>query len=257
MKNEALEASATVSNVIAVIPARLASSRFPRKVLHEFNGRPMVWWTYHAAAQCSAIDAVWVATGDQEVMTACKSLDMKFIQTMQQHHSGTDRVAEAAEKLDARYIINLQADEPTIDGSALEALADTIRGHCVPMATLIGPRATDMQRADVHCVKAFIDPFGVAREFCRGPSARLETLEALIGPCHSHIGVYAFRRDALQQFTALGECKREEVEGLEQLRALEAGWTIQTARTDWTPIGVDTFDDAVLAETKLRSRDGE
>ena len=252
MKTKGSEQSATASNVVAIIPARLASSRFPGKVLHELLGRPMCWWTYKAAVECRAIDEVWIATGDQEIITACRSLGMNFIQTTRAHNSGTDRVAEAAQTLNASYVINLQADEPTIDCEALESLAETIRIGSVPMATLIGPTATEGQRADVNCVKAFIDSSGVARDFCRGPLERLNELEARIGPCHSHIGVYAFRRDALLHFTLLDECKREQVENLEQLRALSAGWAIQTAQTGWSPVGVDTFADAVLAEMQLR-----
>ena len=206
----------------------------------------MLWWTYTAALACPLV-SWFIASGDKDIIDACGQMGLACIETHGNHASGTDRVAEAALRLSVPYIINLQADEPTIDVESLIALSETMMVQQAPLTTLIGSIASQSQWADENCVKAFVDDYGSAQDFVRGPQARLEQLTNTHGRPHTHIGVYGFTRHALENFTSMAESPRERSERLEQLRALEAGWTIKTAQTSWTPIGVDTPQDAVTA----------
>lgn len=229
---------------IIAIPARYASTRLPGKPLLKETGKFLIQHVYEQATKASCADRVIVATDDTRVFEAVRSFDGEAKMTSPDHQSGTDRVAEAVYGLEADVVVNVQGDEPDILPAMIDLAANMIaEDESVPMATL-GKRLTDPEEhADPNLVKVVIDKFGKALYFSRAripyhrdrPPAETSFLK--------HIGLYAYRPGFLQEFVQLPASWLEEVEKLEQLRALENGFTIKVAITEHDSIGVDTPED--------------
>jgi 3-deoxy-manno-octulosonate cytidylyltransferase (CMP-KDO synthetase) len=230
-------------NVIAVIPARYDSSRFPAKVLAKDTGKFLIQHTYERALQAKLLEKVLIAADDERVHAACRSFGAPCVMTSVLHKSGTDRIAEAVRDIDANIIVNLQGDEPEIAPANIDTLARLlIDNPSFPMATLVSPFSDPAQIADPNIVKAVTARDGRAIYFSRYP-VPYNRDSAGIGPSADylrHLGIYAYRKDFLMKLTLLSQGRIEAIEKLEQLRVLENGFSILTARVVHLQDGIDT-----------------
>lgn len=238
--------------VIAVIPARLGSTRLPRKVLREIAGRPLLAWVYDAARSSPLLADVIVATDSHDVMDFCRRNGWQACLTSAEHRSGTDRVHEVACSVAADVYVNVQGDEPLARPEHIEALLLPMQDPSVLVATIKTPAAM----ADVEnpsAVKVVTDVTGRALYFSRAaiPYDRDHTGQPQY---FKHLGFYSYRKPALDRFCALPESALERSERLEQLRFLENGIPIYVAETPYDTIGVDTEEDLERVEVILRRR---
>ncbi len=229
--------------VIAVIPARYESSRFPGKVLAKDTGKFLIQHTYERALLAKSISKVMIAADDQRVMDACKSFGAPCVMTSPTHQSGTDRIAEAVRNINVDIVVNLQGDEPEIDPANIDTVARLlIDNKTSVMATLVAPLYDKNQIADPNIVKAVVGRDGNAIYFSRYPVPYNREAKG-IGPERDylrHLGIYAYRKDFLMKITSLPQGKLEAIEKLEQLRVLENGFSIKTATVIHTCDGIDT-----------------
>lgn len=238
----------------AIIPARFGSMRFPGKVLAQLQGKPIIQWVWERACQSKA-DTVLIAVDEPKVKEAVEAFGGKAIMTRPDHPSGSDRIWEAAEHLDADLIINVQGDEPMIPPSVINDLIDAMTGCDAEMGTVVVP----VKRADVennpNLPKVTLTADGYAIYFSRSmiPYLREGGEETEV---YRHWGIYAYRRAALQKFVSLPPGKLEQCEKLEQLRALENGMRIKVIQTNFETIGIDTPEDLRKAEEFLAQRKG-
>ncbi len=236
--------------IAAVIPARYASTRFPGKVLAKLRGKPMIQWVYEKAA-ASKVDHVLIATDDQKVVEAVEAFGGKAVMTSPSHPSGTDRIREAIQGLDADIIINVQGDEPLLPTEIINRLADAMRNEPgIEMATVAAPCDRNTFENNPNMVKVVLDKDNYALYFSRSMIPYLrdggEDVETYL-----HWGIYAYRRDILDKVVSLPEGRLEKCEKLEQLRALENGIKINVLLSELSSIGVDTPEDLELAEKRL------
>jgi 3-deoxy-manno-octulosonate cytidylyltransferase (CMP-KDO synthetase) len=230
-------------NTVVVIPARWGSSRFEGKVLAKKSGKYLVQHTCERALLAKGISQVLIAADDDRVMGACKSFGAACVMTSAAHQSGTDRIAEAVRDIQADIIVNLQADEPEIDPANIEKVAALLADNPdADMATLIAPFENAEQVANPNIVKCVIDTRGRALYFSRSPIPYNRQAGG-VGSAKDywrHLGIYAYRKSFLVKFTQLPPGFLETMEKLEQLRALENGFTILTANVERVWDGVDT-----------------
>lgn len=222
-----------------VIPARLGSRRFPRKVLARETGKYLVQHVHERVVGCPGIERVLIATDSEEVLAACRSFGAEAVLTSEAHASGTDRVAEAAERLPVEVIINVQGDEPLIEHDDLTMLLDLFGpGEDIVMTTLAARRTDPDGFHDPNVVKAVVASNGNALYFSRAPVP----YPPLAGPLEwlQHIGIYAYRRGFLLELSRLPPAPLEGRERLEQLRVLDAGRSIRVGVTRHSHIGIDT-----------------
>jgi 3-deoxy-manno-octulosonate cytidylyltransferase (CMP-KDO synthetase) len=227
--------------VVAIIPARYASSRFPGKPLAEIAGRPMIEHVYRRAAEARGVDAVVVATDDRRIVEAVEAFGGVARMTGAAHRTGTDRVAEVAADLSCAIVVNVQGDEPLLDPGMITAVVEPLRADAEVVMTTARRPLTDAADLDnPHVVKVVSDGRGDALYFSRAPipHGAAGGAQAFV-----HVGLYAFRRDFLLRFAALPQTPLELAESLEQLRALEHGYRIRTVVTEHHSIGVDTPED--------------
>jgi 3-deoxy-manno-octulosonate cytidylyltransferase (CMP-KDO synthetase) len=233
---------------LIVIPARLASTRLPRKVLLPIGGLPMVLQVLRRAEEAGIGPAI-IACDSEEIVAVAKAAGATAILTDPDHPSGSDRVWEAVAKFDPQgkhdIIVNLQGDVPTLDPQLLRAALAPLKDKKIDMATLATEIKDKAEHDNPSVVKAVIARNGNALYFTRAPAPAGE------GPRYHHIGVYVYRREALQKFVALPPSPLEQREKLEQLRALENGMTIAIVKVDTLPLGVDTAEDLEKARAML------
>jgi 3-deoxy-manno-octulosonate cytidylyltransferase (CMP-KDO synthetase) len=241
--------------ILILIPARMASTRLPGKPLADIAGEPMIVHVWRRAMEAK-LGAVWVATDSGAIATAVEKAGGHAVLTRVDHPSGTDRIHEAASEIDperrADVVVNMQGDLPTLDPSHLAAAAALLADRSVDIATLAAKIVQPKERDDPNVVKVVGSPVTPAR--LRALYFTRATAPAGAGPLYHHIGLYAFRRDALDRFVALPPSPLEQRERLEQLRALEAGMRIDVAIVDTGPLGVDTPEDLEIARAVLTSR---
>jgi 3-deoxy-manno-octulosonate cytidylyltransferase (CMP-KDO synthetase) len=239
------------NRTLAVIPARLASTRLPRKVLREIAGRPMLAWVYDAARACPQLDEVVIATDSEEVSALCEKNGWPFELTSVDLPSGTDRVHAVAQRRDAAIYVNIQADEPTLTPDHISALLAPFAQPHVDVTTLKVP-CTPENIANPNAVKVVTALDGRALYFSRAtiPYDRNGGGSATYW---KHIGLYAYRKAALNRFAALVPSQLERTERLEQLRLLENGFNLYVAPTEQDTLGVDTEDDLYRVDTLLRT----
>lgn len=233
---------ASAPSTVIVIPARYHSTRLPGKVLSDIGGQPMIERVYRRATQAAA-SAVVVATDDERVRSVVESFGGRAVMTSDRHPTGTDRLAEAVRSLEADIVINLQADEPLIEPAMIDEAAGALTSNPdAAIGTLRKAIADDAELANPNVVKIVVDLTGRALYFSRAgvPYARDARR---VEPAWRHIGIYAYRREALLRLATLPPTPLEQSESLEQLRALEHGFIIQTAETAHDTIGVDTQED--------------
>ena len=225
-----------------VIPARYASSRLPAKPLLRETGKYLIQHVYERACESNAVAAV-VATDDRRIFDAVCGFGGHVVMTRADHPSGTDRVAEVAEKLDADIIVNLQGDEPLIEPATLDLVADLLEQDAgAEMATLAVPITSAEQWHDPNCVKVVCDKQGRALYFSRSPIPFVRDGEPdfASGRFLQHLGLYAYRRRFLLDLAKLPPASLEMTEKLEQLRVLALGYRIQVGVVPHAHRGVDT-----------------
>jgi 3-deoxy-manno-octulosonate cytidylyltransferase (CMP-KDO synthetase) len=238
-----------------IIPARYGSSRFPGKPLAQILGKPMFWHVYKRAMKCPELNRVVIATDDERIFDAAKSLDVPVVMTENDHQSGTDRVHEAACLLkfpDESVIVNIQGDEPLLDPSMISLLIRPFKKPEVSVTTLVHPMGPE-SALNPDRVKAAFAPDGRALYFSRAPIPYPR--DPLKQSYFCHIGLYGFRKSALDRFVALPPGRLEQIEKLEQLRLLENGMAIHVEITENKCMSVDRPEDlkeviAVLKQTR-------
>lgn len=236
---------------IGIIPARLASSRLPQKLLLAETGKPLLQYTWEAACRATQLSEIIVATDSEEIAEVVQAFGGTCEITRDNHPSGTDRIAEVVRRRfsDAEIIVNIQGDEPDIDPASLDQLVELLAENpASEMATLCTPITTREQWADNSCTKVVCAANGAAMYFSRCPIPFYrdgEPDELLVGdtPWRLHLGLYAYRREFLLRLTELPPSRLEKLERLEQLRALESGATIQVGEVAHPAAGIDTPDD--------------
>lgn len=242
--------------IAGVIPARLSSTRLSRKVLRLIAGRPMVEWVWRAAANSGLMDPVVVATDAEEVASVCRQLGIPVAMTSAECASGSDRVREVARQIDADIYVNIQGDEPTLTPDFFSPLLALFDRPEVDVATL-AVRCPAQEIANPNAVKVVTALDGRALYFSRAtiPFDRDRGGDgAGFAGYRKHLGIYAYRKSALERFAALEPSWMERVERLEQLRLLDNGIDIYVAAAPRDTIGVDTEEDLVRAETMLREK---
>ena len=239
--------------VIAVIPARYASTRFPAKLMQDLGGKTVITRTYEAAVNTNLFDDVFVVTDSDLIFNEIVSQGGKAIMSLKEHESGSDRIAEAIANLDVDIVINIQGDEPFIDKDSLAKLIQVYKNDSkseVDLASLMR-KITDIQDIEnPNNVKVVVDQSGFALYFSRSviPYPR----EINVGVRYmQHIGIYAFRKQALLDFYNLPMKSLEASEKLEQLRYLEFGKRIKMVETNHVGIGIDTPEDLEKARRLL------
>jgi len=234
---------------LAVLPARIGSTRLARKVLLAETGAPLFVHTQRAVTRCPAIEAVVVATDSEEVRAAAAAAGIEALLTSPEHRSGTDRVHEAAARLGAGFdvIVNVQADEPEIAAEDLTRLVQAFADPSVEAATLCAPLADPAELASPTVVKVVRDARGDALYFSRAPVPCRAHARVPAPPdeplAWRHVGVYAYRPAALALFCSLPHGRLEVAESLEQLRWLESGRRMRVIEAARAPRGIDTAED--------------
>ncbi len=239
--------------IIAVIPARYASTRFHAKLMQDLGGKTVILRTYEAAKKSNLFDAVFVVTDSELIYNEIISNDGKAIMSIKEHESGSDRIAEAVENMDVDIVVNVQGDEPFIDTVALEKLIEVYKNDAekkVDLASLMCEIKDETEINNPNNVKVVVNQNGFALYFSRSviPYAR----EVNVGVRYmKHIGIYAFRKQALMDFYKLPMKSLEASEKLEQLRYLEFGKNIKMVETTHFGIGIDTKEDLDKARKML------
>ena len=233
-----------------VIPARWASTRFPGKPLAPIRGVTLIQRVYDRAVRSQRAVAVYIATDDDRIEEHVRSFGGRVLRPEGDFQTGTDRIAAALRLANEPYdvVINVQGDEPLIDIDAVDALADLIAIRDAEMATMACPLASDEEHLARDVVKVVVDERGYALYFSRAPLGSRET--AL-----RHVGVYAYRRGALEQLVTMEQTPLERAESLEQLRALHHGFKIAVLQTSSPHLGVDRPEDVARVETELAKQD--
>ena len=243
---------------IGLIPARYASTRFPGKPLALLAGKPVIQHVYEQAVKM--LDAVYVATDDERIYNKVMEFGGKAVMTSTEHHSGTDRIEEALEKIGGNFdvVVNIQGDEPFIAQSQIETLCHCFEDEATQIATLGKPFECIEAVENPNSPKIVVDNRGYAMYFSRSviPFVRgVERQEWLKKyPFLKHLGIYAYRTEVLKAITRLPQSSLELAESLEQLRWLENGYRIKVGITNVETVGIDTPEDLQRAEDFIRSR---
>ena len=241
-----------LGRVLAVIPARLGSTRLPRKVLRDIAGQPMIAWVYRAARACPLFDQILIATDSQEVLDFAQAHSLPALFTPEDCPSGTDRVHAVAQSVPADIYVNIQGDEPLLTPEHFPPLLELFRRPEVQVGTL-AVRCPAHDVANPNAVKVVTAADDRALYFSRA-TIPFDRDGAGAGGYRKHLGIYAYRKAALDRFAALPPSWLEKVERLEQLRLLDNGIDIYVAAAPSDTIGVDTEDDLRAAEAVLTAR---
>lgn len=211
----------------------------------------MIQRVYEAACTAQNLESVVVATDDERILQAAQNFGAEVRMTSPSHRSGTDRVAEVARETQNRIIINIQGDEPLIQGEAIDELVGALQDEDIPMATLVSKEENLELLDDSNVIKVIPDEKGFALNFSRFP---------LSSPAPDyfwrHIGIYGYQKDFLLEFCRIPPSRREKTEKLEQLRALENGYRIKIVESSFSPLSVDTPEDIIRVENLLKEGTG-
>ncbi|WP_438965263.1 3-deoxy-manno-octulosonate cytidylyltransferase [Flavobacterium sp.] len=238
---------------IAVIPARYASTRFPAKLMQDLGGKTVILRTYEAAKNTNLFDDVFVVTDSDLIFNEIISNSGKAIMSIREHESGSDRIAEAVQNMDVDVVINVQGDEPFIDENPLKSLIEVFKNDLDKKVDLASVMCQILDKEDIenpNNVKVITDQNGFALYFSRSviPFSREENVGVRY---MKHIGIYAFRKQALLDFYSLPMLSLEASEKLEQLRYLEYGKRIKMIETNHIGIGIDTKEDLEKARKMI------
>ena len=251
--------------VVAIIPARYGSTRLPGKPLATIGGKPMIQHVYESASKARVLDRVLVATDDRRVEETVRGFGGEVMMTSKNHASGTDRLAEVAQKIKADWFVNVQGDLPFIQSETIARAVRPMRRDCsIPMGTVATPIFDEGEWRDPNIVKVLTNCQGFALYFSRSPipyvrngvvdlnrNKRMRGAKRRLWG-HRHIGLYVYRRDFLLHFARLRPTALERIESLEQLRALAYGHRIFVAAVDERSVEVDTAEDLAKAEKYWR-----
>jgi 3-deoxy-manno-octulosonate cytidylyltransferase (CMP-KDO synthetase) len=222
---------------IGIIPARLHSTRFPKKIIHLIDGKPLVVHVYEQAQKAELLDDVIVAIDSEETAEALKLYKVKTVMTSEEHVSGTDRIQEVMANIEANVIVNIQGDEPTINPMIIDELVAQFEDDSIQMVTVAGKDMDAEKLTDLNTVKVLLDGDGYAVNFRREPVATES------GGYYHHMGIYAYTKVALEKFATLVPSENELALKLEQYRAVDNGIPIKVILTDKVNKGIDTMDD--------------
>ena len=239
-------------NAICVIPARYASTRLPGKPLKDICGKPMICRVYERAKLAKNISEVIVATDDERIFQAVEQNSGRAMMTRADHKTGTDRLAEVAEKFpDADVIVNVQGDEPLIEANLIDELIEQFADKNLQMATVATELTDEEEMKNPNNVKVIFDKNNNALYFSRSliPYPRNVGKSKVF----KHIGIYAYRRNFLLDYAKMESTPLEQAESLEQLRALENGYKIRVIESDCKFVGVDTEEDLKLVNEIYKS----
>ncbi len=247
--------------VCAIIPARYGSTRLPGKPLLKIKGKTIVQLVYEQCGKVKSLESVIVATDDQRIYNEVVSFGGECVMTSSHHKSGTDRIAEVAEKLDVDVVVNVQGDEPLISPVAIESAIKPFFDNAeIIMTTLKTKIHSEEELFNPNVVKVVCDKFGFALYFSRFPipyrkhkemDFRYPVEDGEVTGYFKHIGLYAYKRDFLLKLSKMNSTFLEETEGLEQLRVLENGYKIFVVETEYESLGIDTMDDYLKLKKKL------
>ncbi|UCG34999.1 MAG: 3-deoxy-manno-octulosonate cytidylyltransferase [Candidatus Omnitrophota bacterium] len=241
-------------NVIGVIPARYASTRLPYKLTKNILGKPLLQWTWQSACSAHSLDKILIACDDSSLKEMAEGFGAEAVLTSSDHTSGTDRVAEAVSEIDARVVINIQADEPLIHPSVINTLAEEMLADSkLMMGTARKKIVEEDEINNPNVVKVVTDKDGYALYFSRFPIP-YHREEVAQKQYDKHLGIYAYTKDFLYEFKNLPPSYLERAEKLEQLRALEAGYKIKVIESQFDSWGVDTEEDLKHVEKILSER---
>jgi len=242
-------------NVSVVIPARLASTRLPRKVLADLGGKPVLQHVWERVARMRRATEILVATDSEEVAAAVAGWGGQFVMTSPDCRSGTERIASILDGLKGQFILNVQGDEPFIEAKLLDAMVETFAKNGGDVVTPVYAIREAAMLVNPAVVKVVRGADGRAWYFSRSPVPHLRGVPMEQWPARGlhwgHLGVYGYARVKLAAYSTLPECPLENIEALEQLRFLEAGWRIQTVETDYHAVAIDTPEDLARARTLL------
>jgi 3-deoxy-manno-octulosonate cytidylyltransferase (CMP-KDO synthetase) len=250
--------------IIAVIPSRYGSTRFPGKSLALIKDKPMIQWVYERTAQSRLVTRVVVATDDERIRKAVSAFGGEAVMTSADHPTGTDRIAEVVRTLNCDIVVNVQGDEPLVHPDMIdEAVAPLVNDASIPMGTVCRKIEDRDEAFDPNVVKVVFDEKGFALYFSRAPIPWDRDRWAgkssfndmpLADPMYKHIGLYVYRRDFLLNYTKMPQTPLEASEKLEQLRALESGHRIKTIITRHESFGVDIPGDLGKILKRLEER---
>ncbi len=240
-----------------IVPARLTSTRFPHKLLFKVRGKPIILWTAERIRTVAPEFPLYFAVDDDALERCLSDAGFAAVRTRAEHPSGTDRLAEANAAVGAPAVINVQGDEPLVTGEQIRALAAGLERDAA-IATLAVPFVQPQDFANANQVKVVRDREGYALYFSRSPmpfardtAGQVDALWLAQNRCYRHLGLYAYKADFLSAFSSLEPGLLEQVEKLEQLRAMEHGYRIHVGITDQATIGIDTPEDIAEFEACL------
>jgi len=238
---------------IIVIPARLKSTRLPRKVLLDLGGKPVIQRVYEACLKATLHHEVWIAADSEEVFNICKGFTPNVLMTNEEHPSGTDRIAEVIEGVTCDIVVNVQGDEPFFDAGIIDRLITALQQSEAVMASVCAPVANIGELHNPNLVKVITDVNGNAIYFSRLviPFARDKEVDD-VSVYKKHMGVYAYRASFLKEFITMPVSFLESTEKLEQLRAIENGYKIKMIEVKGIEKGIDTPEDLELARKKIK-----
>lgn len=236
--------------IVALIPARFASTRLPGKLMKELQGKTIIQRTYEAVLNTGLFDDVIVVCDNEIILNEIESRGGRAVMSVHTHESGTDRIAEVAESIDAEIIVNIQGDEPFIEKEALQKVINLFENNEVQIASLMMPIHEPEKINNPNCVKVVVDKQNKALYFSRAAIPYVRDAATQL-TAFQHIGVYAFRKAALLAFTKLPVSTLEAIEKLENLRMLENGIPVHLAVIDHVGISIDTDDDFQRAKAFL------
>ncbi|HAP19683.1 MAG TPA: 3-deoxy-manno-octulosonate cytidylyltransferase [Lachnospiraceae bacterium] len=241
--------------IIGVIPARYKSSRFPGKPLVSICGKPMIYWVYKQAKKVKEFDKIYIATDDERIKTACEEHNMNVIMTSDKHATGSDRVAEVASKVDGDLFVNVQGDEPVINPEMIrQVISIFLEDDSVYFGSL-KKEITDLDEIRAtSTVKVVTDDKGDAMYFSRSviPS---NLKDGKLARVFRHVGIYAYKKEFLLEFSKMPQSELELGEGIEPLRAMQRGYKMRLKETSYTSIGVDLPEHVAKVERVLRGEE--
>lgn len=239
--------------VVGVIPCRYASTRFPGKPLADINGKPMMWHVYQRCIESGVLDNIFIATDDQRIIEVAENLELNTIMTHDHHKTGTDRVAEVAEKIDSEFYVNIQGDEPLLNPKAITSVVNALvecNDSMVMASNAYAPMTNPDDISDINVVKVITSLHGNAMAYSRLAIPYSKGIKALY---NKQLGLYAFRKSGLQLFSEHKPGHIEATEGVEMYRLIEHGYHVRMVETDDGSISVDTPDDLKRVAEKMGS----
>ncbi|MCR5692227.1 MAG: 3-deoxy-manno-octulosonate cytidylyltransferase [Eubacterium sp.] len=240
--------------IIGVIPARYKSSRFPGKPLVSICGKPMIYWVYKQTSKVDEFDEIYVATDDQQIFDTCKKYNMNVIMTSDQCATGSDRVAEVAQKVEGDLFVNIQGDEPVIEPEMIRQVISIFKEDPEVYFGSLKKEITDPEEIQAQStVKVVTDDRGDAMYFSRSviPS---NVKDGKLARVFRHVGIYAYKKDFLLNFSSMEQTELELGEGIEPLRAMQKGYKMRLKETEYSSIGVDYPEHVALVEKVMREK---